>query len=401
MHLRDLRLHFLAAMGLSCHGKEPAHAEGRAEIVVAPVDAGPLAPPPADPPRCGPDQSPLELRADAPCPPEARYPSEGKGLCAPLSQRPALRLVSKSETECVYHACIDLAPAPPPQGIDGPGPDCCVPMPDRPSSSPAGAQRQCPAGLSGRLAFKGAEHGKCCYRSREPERHYRGRPVRVGGEARLAAPASREDWAAASGASARPGDAVTWLDAASMEHASIASFAQLSLALMAHAAPPDLLRDCHLAAIDEIEHARQSYGLASARAGRRLGPGPLDVPPLDASMSALVRDTIRDGCVGETLAAIEASEGAAQLDDGGDARAVLSQIARDELGHASLAWRIVAWAASTGHADVAPALRAARAELDRSAAARETTPAGVAEARVIREVVAPCLDALISARLAA
>jgi hypothetical protein len=68
-----------------------------------------------------------------------------------------------------------------------------------------------------------------------------------------------------------------WTKLGQMEHASIAAFARLQLQLLALGAPPDLVQACNQALIDETAHTRLCFGLASAYAGRGIGPGPLDV----------------------------------------------------------------------------------------------------------------------------
>ena len=57
--------------------------------------------------------------------------------------------------------------------------------------------------------------------------------------------------------------AMHWEAAATAEHASVAAFARHSMQLMALAAPMQLIRDAHEAALDEIRHARLSFALAS------------------------------------------------------------------------------------------------------------------------------------------
>src|SRR5262249_11520276 len=128
------------------------------------------------------------------------------------------------------------------------------------------------------------------------------------------------------------------------EHASVASFARISLELLALGAPAALIAAAHWAAVDEIEHARLCFALASRYAGEPLGPGPLDVEGAlprtrieDAAVAAVV-----EGCVGETEAAALAS---AQLAGATDraVRAALARIAADEADHAALAWSFVGW----------------------------------------------------------
>jgi|SRR6187402_596099 len=137
----------------------------------------------------------------------------------------------------------------------------------------------------------------------------------------------------------------SFLRAAQAEHASIASFAKFSLELLAVGAPPQLLEQAHKAALDEIEHARICFALASHFSGQPFGPGPL---PLELTMSSptlleVTRDTVRDGCINETLAACEA-QAAAERTTVPTIALALTIIAEDETAHAELAWRFVGWA---------------------------------------------------------
>lgn len=135
-----------------------------------------------------------------------------------------------------------------------------------------------------------------------------------------------------------------WLSAARNEHASIASFAEFSLSLLALGAPPSLLESTHQAALDEVEHARICFALASHFAGTALGPGPLPLPgrPPQTDAPQVLFGTIVDGCVGEALAAAEAAR-AAEHCVHPVLRAALEIIAQDESNHAELAWQFVGW----------------------------------------------------------
>ncbi len=177
-----------------------------------------------------------------------------------------------------------------------------------------------------------------------------GRPARVGGAPRVAEVASRGEWSARVAPAPPPDEATrraaaeAWLHAARDEHASIAAFGALSLQLLALGAPPELLADCHAAALDEIRHARLCFELASRYAGRALGPAAFgDAPRVGGptTREALARETFADGCVNETIAALEARRAAAHAEPA--LAAVLAGIADDEERHAELAWRIVAW----------------------------------------------------------
>ena len=88
----------------------------------------------------------------------------------------------------------------------------------------------------------------------------------------------------------------------------MASFARFTLQLLALGAPPDLLIEAQRASLDEIEHAKTLYDLASQYAGRPLGPSQLSLDDLslDADPQTIVADLVREGCVGETAQRIPA-----------------------------------------------------------------------------------------------
>lgn len=176
---------------------------------------------------------------------------------------------------------------------------------------------------------------------------YPGRPLLVEQRPRTAATEQRSDWLFGGGFAdlrADPELALHWLEIAALEHASVASFARFGLQLMALGAPPELLRATHMAARDEIEHAKLAYALASAHGHRTVGPGRLDLRGVRMSSGwrEVVRGLIEEGCVGETLGVVEAMA-AAKRTTTPTARAVLDRIAADELRHAQLAWRSLAW----------------------------------------------------------
>jgi hypothetical protein len=256
---------------------------------------------------------------------------------------------------------------------------------------------------------------KCCYQFCPAG--CCGRPFLVADEARRAPAIARADWAAPHRGHGELEPALhaalarVWLDDALAEHASIASFARFSLQLLALGAPADLVAACQRAAADEVEHARLCFGLARRHGGRDVGPGPLAIEGalVAPSLGEAARMAFREGCVGETLAALAALE---QLRGASDpeARACLARIAQDEVAHAELAWRFVAWAlaqlpprdrALLVHeltaACVAPAPQAAPAVDAAHWRAHGRLDAGTA-ARVIAEgmgaVVIPCLAAM-------
>jgi hypothetical protein len=180
-----------------------------------------------------------------------------------------------------------------------------------------------------------------------------GRPFLVAGEARLATLESRADWLACEptpelaelDTAQREALARYWESSALMEHASIAAFSRFVLDLLSLGAPPELVDDATRAMLDESAHAKLCFGLASSFAATPLGPSALGVSgSLDQrDLTEIVATTVLEGCVGETLAALEAAEALAHASDPA-VRSALGRIAEDELRHAALAYRFVRWA---------------------------------------------------------
>lgn len=178
---------------------------------------------------------------------------------------------------------------------------------------------------------------------------------------------TRDDWRSLKSSrdtlpeAARQAIAEHWTRSAMMEHASVAAFSRFSLQLLAVGAPPSLIEDAHRAALDEIKHAELCFSLATLYAGRSIGPGPLPVDERALTgwdLVSIAVGTVEEGCVGETIAALEA-EAAAELARDDAVRAVQLRIYEDESRHAELAWRFVRWAAHIGGEPVRAALRSA------------------------------------------
>ncbi len=291
----------------------------------------------------------------------------------------------------------------------------CIPAPPAGTSAPSADAPDCPGAVELQGAMRpmmSGYQGTCCYGvvvEDPPEIHYRGRPARVDGVAKLPDTAATEAWCAMVDV-AIPEDvrgklAAAWTEAARLEHASIASFSGLALELMAAGAPPALIEAAHRAALDEIAHARVAFGLASAYAGAPVGPAPFAAARElgGGDLRSLAIACVVDGCVGETVAAVEAARAADAATDPVVADA-LRVIAEDEARHAELAWSIVAWALRADPG-LAPAMETA---LARASAPRELPdgddlsahgvlpPQALAalRAEVLREVVEPCARAL-------
>jgi hypothetical protein len=218
-----------------------------------------------------------------------------------------------------------------------------------------------------------------------------GRPLRDAEAAPIVALACRRhDWTeTARGVVPDRARAARWTEDARFEHASVASFARLTLHLLALGAPSELVEASVLAGLDEVRHARLSFGIASAYAAEGIGPGALETLHDGApTFEGLALATFADGCVNETLAAAGARRRAEDERDPG-VGAVLLEIADDEERHAELAWRTLAWAIERGGAPVVDALQSARRR------ALDDVPDDPRAQRIFGEVILPCLDAVM------
>lgn len=229
--------------------------------------------------------------------------------------------------------------------------------------------------------------GSCCYVACEGA--CCGRPFIVDGAAIVADVVPSTSWLVPSSASevrsvnveldadARRLLGQAWLEDAKMEHASIASFAQFSLDLLRLGAPPELVRDSHLAGLDEIEHARLAFSVAEQLSGHAMGPDVLPLGVLNVhSVQEAIAAAIIEGCIGETLASAVLSQ-QAQLCTDPQITRHLTRIAEDEMRHAELAWRFVAWSieryGSVARATVEATFASALAKLPTAPSALELT----------------------------
>ncbi len=137
-----------------------------------------------------------------------------------------------------------------------------------------------------------------------------------------------------------------WRLAASIEHASVASFARHTLECMALGAPPEILAAIQAAALDEIEHTKLCLTEAHRLDGRSVAPMPL---PLDSlhlrtDVREFARALIEEGCLGETFGAAEAAFAGEHATDA-TTQLVLRRIEEDESRHAALAFQTLSWIA--------------------------------------------------------
>lgn len=252
----------------------------------------------------------------------------------------------------------------------------------QPPSSPenpapqAGTVPPCPAEPTPNMRITGSHPGRsislsrtsnpneCCYDITE-QRYYLGRPLIQDGKTLIAKARYQPAAEPLPGLSPELSEILSelWIGDALMEHASIASFAKLSLELMAMGAPAELLEEAHRSASDEIRHATACFALAN-RYAPRCQPSWADALALGSSLklaldfSELAVHTVVEGCMGETYAALMAAEQCAAAEDS-HLKSVLSMIAEDEGRHSAFAWKIVRWAISAGGETVRDAVRRA------------------------------------------
>lgn len=140
-----------------------------------------------------------------------------------------------------------------------------------------------------------------------------------------------------------------WANAAVMEGVAVPAFEQLVVDLQAHGAPPALIKGARLAIRDEERHAS-----TATRMARALGVEPVvpEVPLLPPrSVLELARENAREGCVGETYAALQAAWQAQHARDPA-VRTLMTSLARDESKHAAVSWAVHAWAMEQLNQDV-------------------------------------------------
>jgi hypothetical protein len=158
-----------------------------------------------------------------------------------------------------------------------------------------------------------------------------------------------------------------WLADALDEHAAVAAFARLSLALLGAGAPSFLVEAAQRASLEEIRHAELCFALARSYSNTPIGPDllPGALSPIElSSLEQIAVASFRDGCLGEGFAAALAGH-ACERAIYPEVRRVLAEVARDESNHAELAWLIIAWCLSQGGVAVLVALAEACARLPR------------------------------------
>lgn len=323
------------------------------------------------------------------------------GTCVPAK--------CSADSECPDGLCASYVATP---GCDRPAFACQSPDDQCVSNDDCPAMQRCTLNLQG--GYRVCQAPTCAA----------GRPFLIDGVSRTASRCDRDDWLGTSAEpavselspSGRKRLAQAWSNVAFMEHASIAAFARFTLELLAFGAPADLVARAAKAMAEETQHAEQAFQLASTYAGRPIGPSALalDGNVTAADLETCAVTTLLEGCIGETLAALEASEALETATDPA-VRAVLERVVTEESEHAELAYRFLKWALDRCGAPLAQRLeRAFSTALSDAAPEPHLTLDAETEAElaahgilqssrrmtlrreVLRDVVAPCVEALLA-----
>ena len=155
-------------------------------------------------------------------------------------------------------------------------------------------------------------------------------------------------------ASKREMVAAFWEEAALAEHASVASFSRATLELLAVGAPAELVQGTSQGALDEVDHTARCFRIARAYGSQRTAPGPLPITvQRPASISDVAHNTFVEGCVVETIAALEAVVSVSSVTNELLQRE-LQAISDDEVRHAELAWSTLSWLLTQSKDDIKP-----------------------------------------------
>jgi hypothetical protein len=129
-------------------------------------------------------------------------------------------------------------------------------------------------------------------------------------------------------------------EAAHLEAAAVAAFAQMISSLRAMGAPESLVAAADKARRDEIRHARAMTRLA---AGYGCAPKRVELQSFEGhSAESLALENIVEGCVRETYSAVRAAWQATHAQDPA-IRAAFQALAAEEAQHAELSWSLAAW----------------------------------------------------------
>jgi hypothetical protein len=164
--------------------------------------------------------------------------------------------------------------------------------------------------------------------------------------------------------------AAQWRVNAQTEHASVAAFANLTLALVALGAPERLVEAAQRDGVDETRHARMCFALASAIDGETHAPGPFPHAARSPrrfggrtwTLAGLAIESVVDGALHEGVSARSMAQ-LARVCEEPRVKDLLRVLAADEARHAMHGWEVVKWCVAEGGAPVIAALSGALAAL--------------------------------------
>ena len=211
--------------------------------------------------------------------------------------------------------------------------------------------------------------------------------------------------------------AALWIRNADAEWVSVAAFSKLSFELLELGAPPELVKECHTAALDEVAHTQLCFDVAAGLHPSAVGAAVAPIPALSGLRTGRTRlldvavESLVQGAFLERVSA-EMARALAERCSRAPIQAALNRIYDEELRHADHAFRILQWCLSQAPDLLAPVLHRALAE----SAAQAPDTSGVAadgsledlgipgaallaevRARVLPEVQQSLRDALASA----
>lgn len=144
-----------------------------------------------------------------------------------------------------------------------------------------------------------------------------------------------------------------WKSTALSEHASIATFSDLTLSLMSLSPPPSLLHQSLNAAIDELEHAKSAFTISNIfnpSEEKIVEPSNFEVQPGTNDMLTLkdlVVSTIKEGCFNEHISQLILSNRLLNYSRRREINNIITDflidVVREEGRHADLSYSIVEW----------------------------------------------------------
>lgn len=101
--------------------------------------------------------------------------------------------------------------------------------------------------------------------------------------------------------------------------------------MQATAAPAALVAGAHRAAIDEIDHAKLCFGIATRFGGEAAAPAafPIKNVTVSSNLTDMLLSVIHEGCIHESLSAARAAQ-QQELADDPAVKAAFAKIADDE-----------------------------------------------------------------------